>query len=65
MPKGTRWDRHLSVAAGGDGLIGHAGAVLLRKLADHAVNRGTGPGCKDRPPEALRHRQEERPLDHA
>ena len=34
MPKDTRWDRHLSVAADGDGLIGHAGAVLLRKLAD-------------------------------
>ena len=34
MPKDTRWDRNLSVAADGDGLIGHAGAVLLRKLAD-------------------------------
>src|SRR5512140_3754106 len=34
MPKDTRWDRHLSVAADADGLIGHAGAVLLRKLAD-------------------------------
>ena len=34
MPKNTRWDRNLSVAADADGLIGHAGAVLLRKLAD-------------------------------
>jgi hypothetical protein len=32
-PKDTRWDRHLSVAPDGEGLIGHAGAVLLRKLA--------------------------------
>ena len=35
MAKDTRWDRNLSVAADADGLIGHAGAVLLRKLADH------------------------------
>ena len=34
MAKDTRWDRNLSVASGRDGLIGHAGAVLLRKLAD-------------------------------
>ena len=34
MPKDTRWDRNLSVTAEGEGLIGHAGAVLLRKLAD-------------------------------
>ena len=34
MPENTRWDRNLSVAADADGLIGHAGAVLLRKLAD-------------------------------
>src|SRR5438876_9517687 len=34
MPKDTRWDRNLSVAADAEGLIGHAGAVLLRKLAD-------------------------------
>ena len=34
MPKDTRWDRHPSVAADGVGLIGHVGAVLLRKLAD-------------------------------
>ena len=34
MPEDTSWDRHLSVAADGEGLIGHAGAVLLRKLAD-------------------------------
>jgi hypothetical protein len=34
MPEDTSWDRHLSVAADGEGLTGHAGAVLLRKLAD-------------------------------
>src|SRR6201997_1955067 len=34
MPKNTRWDRNLSVAPDADGLIGHAGALLLRKLAD-------------------------------
>src|SRR5437763_7967073 len=34
MAKNTRWDRNLSVAPDADGLIGHAGAVLLRKLAD-------------------------------
>jgi hypothetical protein len=34
MAKDMRWDRNLSVAWGADGLIGHAGAVLLRKLAD-------------------------------
>src|SRR5947208_14821290 len=36
MAKDTRWDRNLSVAPDADGLIGHAGAVLLRKLADQA-----------------------------
>jgi hypothetical protein len=36
VPKDTRWDRNLSVTPDGDGLIGHAGAVLLRKLADQA-----------------------------
>ncbi len=34
MPKDMRWDRNLSVAPDGESLIGHAGAVLLRKLAD-------------------------------
>ena len=34
MAKDTRWDRNLSVAPDADRLIGHAGAVLLRKLAD-------------------------------
>jgi hypothetical protein len=34
MAKNTRWDRNLSVAADAEGLVGHAGAVLLRKLAD-------------------------------
>jgi len=34
VSKDTRWDRDLSVAAEDGGLTGHAGAVLLRKLAD-------------------------------
>ena len=32
----TRWDHALKVAGGGTGLVGHAGAVLLRKTADQA-----------------------------
>jgi hypothetical protein len=34
MAKDTRWDQNLSVAPDACGLVGHAGAVLLRKLAD-------------------------------
>ena len=34
--KDTPWDRGLRVTAEADGLVGHAGAVLLRKLADQA-----------------------------
>ena len=30
----TQWDRALKVTGEGEGLVGHAGAVLLRKLAD-------------------------------
>jgi hypothetical protein len=30
------WDHALKVTAGGSGLVGHAGAVLLRKAADQA-----------------------------
>ena len=32
----TRWDCALKVTGGGRGLVGHAGAVLLRKAADQA-----------------------------
>src|SRR5258708_10208387 len=32
--KNTAWDDGLRVFAEADGLVGHAGAVLLRKLAD-------------------------------
>ena len=32
----TPWDHALKVTGGGTGLIGHAGAVLLRKAADQA-----------------------------
>jgi Transposase DDE domain group 1 len=34
MAKDTRWDQNLPVAPDACGLAGHAGAVLLRKLAD-------------------------------
>src|SRR6266851_348839 len=34
MQKNTRWDHGLTVTGEGEGLVGHAGAVLLRKLAD-------------------------------
>jgi hypothetical protein len=34
VPKDTRWDQNLSVTADAESLVGHAGAVLLRKLAD-------------------------------
>src|SRR5580658_3938390 len=32
----TSWDRDLVVTADGKGLVGHAGGILLRKLADQA-----------------------------
>ena len=32
----TRWDHGLTVTGEGQGLVGHAGAVLLRKLADQS-----------------------------
>lgn len=57
MSKGSGWDQRLQVAAGGKGLVGHAGAVLLRRCADRtgltrALNavlpRGAGPRWWDR-----------------
>lgn len=57
MSERTGWDRGLSVTADGKGLVGHAGAVLLRKLADGiALTRGlagvlptsTGAGWRER-----------------
>lgn len=57
MSKSSGWDRQLVVASGGKGLVGHAGAVLLRRCADRtgltrALNmvwpRGAGPGWWDR-----------------
>ena len=32
----NRWDRGLQVTADGNGLVGHGGAILLRKLADRS-----------------------------
>ena len=34
--KDTSWDHALEVTADGNGLVGHAGGILLRKLADQA-----------------------------
>ena len=57
MSKSTGWAAGLQVAVGGKGLVGHAGAVLLRQCADRtgltgALNavlpRGEGPGWWDR-----------------
>ena len=36
MMQDTGWDHALKVTGDGAGLVGHAGAVLLRKLADRA-----------------------------
>jgi len=36
VTKDTGWDHALKVTGSGEGLVGHAGAVLLRKLADRA-----------------------------
>ena len=53
----TEWDHRLAVRADGKNLIGHAGVVLLRKVADRvglatalsaALPKGTGPGWRDR-----------------
>lgn len=34
MSERTGWDRRLSVAADGKSLVGHAGVVLLHRVAD-------------------------------
>jgi hypothetical protein len=55
--QGTEWDHRLAVRADGKNLIGHAGVVLLRKVADGvglaamlsaALPKGAGPGWRDR-----------------
>ena len=57
MKKRSGWDERLSVATGGKGLVGHAGAVLLRRCADRTgltaalgavFPPGRGPGWWDR-----------------
>jgi hypothetical protein len=57
VSKRSGWDERLSVTAVGKGLVGHAGAVLLRQCADRsgltgALNavapKGRGPGWWDR-----------------
>ena len=57
MSKRSGWDHNLSVTARGKGLVGHAGAVLLRKCADRVglttalggvLPAGQGPGWWDR-----------------
>ncbi|WP_055711600.1 hypothetical protein [Streptomyces torulosus] len=53
----TEWDHRFAVRADGKNLIGHAGVMLLRKVADRtgltlalsaALPKGTGPGWRDR-----------------
>ncbi|WP_327247881.1 IS1380 family transposase [Streptomyces sp. NBC_01320] len=55
--KGSGWDRRLVVRADDRNLVGHAGIVLLRKVADRvgltialtrALPQGVGPGWRDR-----------------
>jgi hypothetical protein len=57
VSKRSGWDHNLSVTASGKGLVGHAGAVLLRKCADRVgltaalggvLPVGHGPGWWDR-----------------
>lgn len=57
MSKRSGWDERLSVATTGKGLVGHAGAVLLRRCADRTgltaalggvFPTGQGPGWWDR-----------------
>ncbi|MFC8014798.1 hypothetical protein ACFUR9_31730, partial [Streptomyces cinereoruber] len=57
MSEPTGWDRRLFVVADGKGLVGHAGAVLLRRLADRTgltvalavvLPAGRGTGWRDR-----------------
>ncbi|GFH37927.1 hypothetical protein [Streptomyces pacificus] len=55
--QGIEWDHRLVVRADGKNLVGHAGVVLLRKVADRVgltralgavLPKGTGPGRRDR-----------------
>jgi Transposase DDE domain group 1 len=55
--KTTGWDQRLDVRADGRNLVGHAGVVLLRRIADRlglttaltaALPQGVGPGRRDR-----------------
>ncbi|MCX4878649.1 hypothetical protein [Streptomyces sp. NBC_00847] len=55
--KSTGWEHRLAVRANGKNLTGHAGVVLLRKVADRvglatalsaALPKGAGPGRRDR-----------------
>jgi hypothetical protein len=57
VSKRSGWDHNLTVTADGKGLVGHAGAVLLRKCADRTglttalssvLPAGQGPGWWDR-----------------
>ncbi|MFD8393477.1 transposase [Streptomyces sp. NPDC059680] len=55
--KTTGWDQRLDVRADDQNLVGHAGVVLLRRIADRtgltralagALPKGAGPGWRDR-----------------
>ncbi len=55
--KDTSWDRALEIAADGNGLVGHAGAILLRKLADQCGLTGALDGAltlKEKKPQLSR-----------
>ena len=64
----TRWDHAPKVTGGGTGLVGHAGAVLLRKAADQAGLTGDlaawtrllghcdNPDLREADPDTLRYR---------
>jgi Transposase DDE domain group 1 len=47
------WDRGLQVTADGNGLVGHAGAILLRKLADQSGLTGALDAALTRPGTSL------------
>ena len=57
--KDTSWDRALEITADGNGLVGHAGAILLRKLADQCGLTGALDGAlalKEKNPQLSRGR---------
>ena len=57
MNKDTSWDRGLKVTSDGEGLVGHAGAVLLRELVDRVgLTEGLGQALRRAEASPLLHR---------